>query len=262
MAHSGITRQLHNWLSVDAALVAVAWQLSLAHFWERPVNPVAPLILALSIWLVYMADRLYDVRGLTEHPELSDRHRFALRHKRKLWSIWWTILSVDCALAFTFLERQELLHGCYLLAFCLIYTGANQLLSKRFFPKELCVALIYVAGIALFIPPPHPWFPFGILTVICLFNCLSIARKETRLDRSMQLHSLSRWFSPTIAHGLWLICSVPVVLIPGQLYNALAITMLCQWLLYINRLHLETETYRILADAALFIGPGYLLFAG
>jgi len=261
MSSRGISRQLYNWLSVDAALIAVAWQWGFARAWERPLNPVAPVILACSVWLTYMADRLYDVRGRSQEELLSARHQFTQRHTKILWRLWWCVLGIDIAIAFLYLEHWELTNGFYLLAACLIYTGANQLLSKRFFPKELCVAGIYVAGVAIFLPGPIHWPSYSLLAAICLFNCLSIGRKETRMDRAMQIYSLTRWFSPPIAHSLFLLALLIGLIISGPVSLALALTLCAQWLLYMLRLRMDAELFRILADAALFLGPLILLFS-
>jgi hypothetical protein len=49
--------------------------------------------------------------------------------------------------------------------------------------------------------------------------------------------------------------------LPNPFNLALGCTMLAQWGLYSMRNHFQTESYRIMADAALFIGPIALLAA-
>jgi hypothetical protein len=47
-------------LSLDAPLIAVSWQLLLARALHLSVNRLEPLVLALSVWFVYLADHLFD----------------------------------------------------------------------------------------------------------------------------------------------------------------------------------------------------------
>ena len=76
---------------------------------------------------------------------------------------------------------SELRNGAALLTLCLLYTALNQALSRRFFPKELCVAIIFAGGVIVFLlPSACLWAPAGALALLCLINCLMIGAKEQR----------------------------------------------------------------------------------
>jgi hypothetical protein len=72
-----------NVLSLDAPLVAVAWLYMFARAWQ--VNYLgwqAYLALGLGVWVIYVCDRLLDVRVRDEgDPTLGSRHEFHRRHR-------------------------------------------------------------------------------------------------------------------------------------------------------------------------------------
>ncbi len=49
-----------NLLSLDAPVVAVLWQILFARCFQVPVDALAALLLLLTVWLIYAADRTLD----------------------------------------------------------------------------------------------------------------------------------------------------------------------------------------------------------
>lgn len=84
-----------NVLSLDAPAVAMAWLYMFSRAWQ--VNYLewqAYAALGLGVWVIYVCDRLLDVR-LRERgdPALTTRHRFHARHA------WWFVAGVVAASA-------------------------------------------------------------------------------------------------------------------------------------------------------------------
>jgi hypothetical protein len=52
-----------NLLSLDAPLVALVWQDLLARCYGTLLLPAGRTVLGLTVWAIYIADRLMDVRG-------------------------------------------------------------------------------------------------------------------------------------------------------------------------------------------------------
>lgn len=52
-----------NLLSLDAPAVALVWQDFLARTFGIPLRMPARLVLGLTVWAIYLGDRLLDVRG-------------------------------------------------------------------------------------------------------------------------------------------------------------------------------------------------------
>ncbi|MFZ9941757.1 MAG: hypothetical protein ACO3F7_06360 [Luteolibacter sp.] len=75
---------LPNLLSLDAPLVAIAWLHVFVKTWRLGYMPwEAYLVLGLTVWAVYIADRLLDVSILgSNSPKLSIRHQFHQQHRK------------------------------------------------------------------------------------------------------------------------------------------------------------------------------------
>lgn len=73
-----------NLLSLDAPLVAVAWLQIFAKTWRLGYLPwESSAILALGVWVIYVADRVLDASMLGGEPgQLKPRHEFHRRHQR------------------------------------------------------------------------------------------------------------------------------------------------------------------------------------
>ncbi len=251
--------QWPNLLALDAALIALVWQAAFADALGHEVSLAAQSVLGLSVWLTYMADRLFDVAKRPPEQLHAIRHRFAKQHFGVIWGFWLCVLTANIGIALTGLSISELQNGLVLLTCCLLYTALNQALSRRFFPKELCVALIFAGGVTVFLlPSANLWPPACALALLCLTNCLMIGAKEQCIDAALQVRSLSRLPSPLI-HFLEISCALSLCFINqawalpiGLSLGALLITHACQKRLCV-------ETFRVLTDSALLIGPSVAL---
>lgn len=254
--------QFYQWpniLAVDAALIAVAWQFALAKGSWAVLGWPAYAVLGLSVWLTYMADRLFDVRSHPLENLKSLRHRFAKEHGTLLWRIWWSALVINLCIA-TQLTLLQLKHGCVLLAACLLYTFFNQKLSRQFFPKEICVSLIFAGGIVVFLPTSPPFnliFPFAW---VCLINCLIIGAREKEIDADMRVHSIASAIAEKQI-AILSFASVPaIILITPLLSISMAICVVSLGVLHLLRDKVQLEDFRVLADAALLAGAVVAMF--
>jgi len=74
-----------NLLSLDAPLVAVAWLYIFAQTWRVVYHPWPPYAaLALAVWGIYAADRLFDAHWRRGDGRLRLRHRAHKRLRRVL----------------------------------------------------------------------------------------------------------------------------------------------------------------------------------
>lgn len=247
--------QWPNLLGLDAAAIACAW---MAVFAARRGTVSAPgaaayLVLGSSVWLTYMADRLLDARPRPLADLLALRHRFAKQNQPALWGLWSLTLLATAGTALATLTRTQLQMGATLLLAALTYTALNLCWSKYFFPKEFLVAALFAAGTQVFLPNPKLDLSVLVFTLICLGNCLAIADKERTVDARLRTRSLALWVS---ASGITLLLLAAALLaldchpIPALLGSALCLT-----LVFLLRHRLPTETYRVLCDASLLVGP-------
>ena len=172
-----------NLLSLDAPLVALAWQeifaralLSLELDWMQRG------LLAVCVWLAYCGDRLLDVRRLPEGPVESPRHAFARENSRTLIMVWGMGLVLAAILALQ-IPLRELLVGLVLLVVVAGYFALHHLQSTRARAgrwKELMVGVGFAMGTLFFVVMNgHFTVPFLLAAAawagLCTLNCLMIA---------------------------------------------------------------------------------------
>ncbi|MGB0409639.1 MAG: hypothetical protein ACPGIC_06540 [Opitutales bacterium] len=245
--------QWPNLLAIDAALIAAAWLWVFNDLQAGHIKVASYLVLALSVWLTYVADRLFDVARRSRSELLSHRHQFAKQYGRLLWLVWMLVLLFNIRLALSSLSEGQLERGWVLLIVCLAYTSLNQLLAKRFFPKELLVALIFTGGTQVFLPELSGSITVLAFALSCLANCLIIANREKVIDNQLKLRSLGSLLPVYCLNGLFAI-SLTVCLFSEE--RALFIpTLIFLALLHLRRNHVEAERFRVLSDLALLIGP-------
>ncbi|RYD60233.1 MAG: hypothetical protein EOP83_19870 [Verrucomicrobiaceae bacterium] len=70
---------------MDAPIVAVVWLAMFARVWLGYLEWQSYLALGLAVWVIYVVDRLLDVKLLhADDPRLGPRHAFVKRHQKKL----------------------------------------------------------------------------------------------------------------------------------------------------------------------------------
>jgi hypothetical protein len=254
--------QWPNILAIDTAIITILWQLSLARAMNTEIDWAASAVLGLSVWLTYVADRLLDVRSREKAALFSLRHQFAKRYRQALWYVWCVLLAMNLLLAMQ-LTVLQLKNGSLLLIFCLLYTASNQKLSRHFFPKEICVALIYAGGVIIFMPVAYPLSFFGVFALLCLLNCLMIGAREQVIDAKMRVYSIAplvaeRWLTLLALFGAGL-----AAWRGGELWLGLALSFGLLGLLHGLRNRISIEAFRVFADASLILGALYALgFSG
>lgn len=245
--------QWPNVLGLDAAVIAVAWMAVFAAESKSCPGAAAYLVLGLSVWLTYLADRLFDTRHRPMRQLISIRHRFVKRKRILLWRLWMLVLVVNLTLAVLGLSETQFWRGGVLLAFCFAYTLLNQRLSKRYFPKEIFVAGIFAAGTQVFLEATVPRASLLLFGLLCLVNCLLIAEKEKAVDAHMHLRSARGQIPLSLLVSILLITTM-LGTVSGMRLSLLA-SSLALTALYCGRHRIAVESYRVLCDAVLLLGP-------
>lgn len=144
-------------LSLLEPAVAVFWHLKFAHLFDAPLRSNHIVLLFTSLWLVYMADRLLDVRRLpaTITP-LTERHRFAQQNSRLLLGLWSVVALCAVTLALCTLTGKEWL-GCAIvlcttfLYLRLVHGARSSWRLRERGAKEVGVALVFAFGSSVFV---------------------------------------------------------------------------------------------------------------
>jgi hypothetical protein len=271
--------------SFDAPTVAVVWSLGFA--WAAGVRLAAwvPALLALTVWAVYVCDRLLDARSALRAAEpgrLRARHYFHWRYRRVLLPLAMVAGAAAASLIFAFMpvaarERDSVLAAASLAYFARVHTGRR---TRPFLPpmltKELLVGLLFTAGCALpafgALWAAHHGSPLGLLCAACIFgslawlNCHAIDRWESRGEsRRKSRRSGHHGISLAGCACLLAACGLLAAVVDAAVYPraaallaAGAVSALLLALLDRRRGSLSPVTLRAAADLAL-LAPAPLL---
>jgi hypothetical protein len=96
-----------NLLSLDAPVIALVWQDFLSRCYPGALLPTGRVVLGLTVWAIYLADRLLDVRH-PARPAESLRHAFYRQHRAFAMALLAGVVAADLVVA-TLLLRPEVL---------------------------------------------------------------------------------------------------------------------------------------------------------
>lgn len=169
-----------NLLSLDAPPVALVWQDLAARAFDAPIRPAARIVLGLTVWAVYLADRLLDVRGAGPIPDTA-RHRFYRSHRRALAALLAAVLIPDALLAIAELRRAVFVHGLVVAACAGAYLWIFPPRASGW-EKQVVAAILFSAGVLL---APAAWVGAGRVLIpgtlfagLCLSNLILIETWE------------------------------------------------------------------------------------
>ena len=214
---------LLNDYSLDAPLIAIAWQFVIARFISTDLGIYHYLILGISVWLAYSADRFSEPKL----PRLARarRHEIFKRHKLAFYSFWFAGFLIVLSCAINYLEVECFLYGLALFALCLLNFILCRFEDSLGFAssctKEFRTACILSLGCLFF---PYYETDLGFqellwcwLILFCLFliNCLCVSKWEWFEDeRRNRLSWLQKRpaFLNTLAMGKYPFAVVVVIL--------------------------------------------------
>jgi len=190
-------------LSLDAPMVAVAWQTALARAARHPVHWHHGFILGAAVWLAYAADRWIEGWRLSPSMIQTQRHWFYRHWRWPVAAVWLAVLLGAVVISAIRLTSAELTAGLLLLVAVVTYLLSHQLVHRTHSwraPKEICVALLFTAGVACFIVPNEPVVlreiagPLAFFGLLCFADCALISFWEDEVDRSHGQTSLALHF--------------------------------------------------------------------
>lgn len=175
-----------NLLSLDAPLVALIWQDFLARCYAPVLRPPARWVLGLTVWAIYLADRLMDIRYAAAENETA-RHQFYRQNRRPGGVLLAMVLSADLITAVLWVRPAVFSNGlflgggviCYLAFFALWRTG-----GRRW--KQPSAAILFTAGVFLvaWTTTPEPrqvlGWPWAAFWALCFGNLTLIEKWEER----------------------------------------------------------------------------------
>lgn len=201
--------------AMDAPVISIAWYL---YFVEKSTGSSSNiqncLILGFSVWLGYMADRLFDIRCKKDAQFISLRHQFCKKHASGLWILWAIILILTAIFSFLTLNSDKIFVGFALIIFILLYNFFNQYFSQRKFPKEICVAVLFAYGTLFLLESAVKIDDLAHFTLICFLNCLILTHKDKPVDHQMGVNS----WTHSLSHR-----SITIIMIALCIYFLIAL---------------------------------------
>jgi hypothetical protein len=263
-----------NLIGLDAPIVAVCWQAMFAKIAGVDLPWLIHLILGLSTWCIYLADRIIDVIRYPQHASTS-RHRFTQHHIRKLIALLIIGSICNLFLIIKFLPQNLLISGVITLGLVAMYYLIRLTSLKNIItivPREVMCGMLFALGCAI---APHaystiPWshtpsliIPVITFGMVCSASCILISIWEKEADDAagdLSIVTTHSKFIHYIATSLTCLAVISISLAYFFYWQAFLAVALSAILLRLT-LHYEDRIspihLRVLADTV-FISP--LLF--
>jgi hypothetical protein len=254
-------------LSVDAPAVSIVWQTLMARVAGVNLDAAHIVILGVTVWLAYAADRWIEGWRLRARDIRTQRHQFYQRRRWPVAAVWIVVFGANAVLAFTTLEWREIALGACLVLAVLLYLLSHQWVHRhrRFrVPKELCVAALLTCGVCVFLVPPAATGVFvlsaWVFGLLCLTNCALISAWEREVDLAHGQTSIAidagahRW---TLAHLPWMTALAALLIAvtstgPTRLVAVCAlVSALMLWMIDRLEPQLGWKAARVWSDVAL-----------
>lgn len=247
-----------NLLSLDAPLLAILWQDFLSYRFSLPRVPPARLALGLTVWAIYLLDRLLDARE-PPLPLEPARHRYFRRHWTLMAALLSMVLTADAVTAILWLRPSTFRDGFILLGGVGIYLVTFHLYRLPVkVPKEIAAATVFTAGIFLTARAALgclslAW-PAIAFFVLCLANMIAIEaweRREIPQGSYSEPHPWTRGLART--YSFWVPVAVIVCALAGRnaWYASIALSAAACAVLFWSGRRLSLEVRRVMVDGVL-----------
>jgi hypothetical protein len=258
-----------NLASLDAPMVAVVWQILFARCFSAPVDITVSATLGLTVWFIYVSDRMLDAQRL--NPELMPpaRHAFCREHWNGMAVAaiagLFTLGALCARLPLALLRNGAALFAGVVMYFAIVH--GPPLNIRRFWPKEVIVGGIFCVGTCLAtwtgsVPSlgHEMLLPALLFAALCILNCVAIEYWEWNGCTSFwneSPHPVSLWMGRRIASLSLTIAVVALLSLSlsttrtHPLFFALLLSSLTICYLSKSSQRFTVPSRRVLADVAL-----------
>ena len=247
--------------AIDAPLISVAWYLYFAkNSTEAGFNLPHCCILGFSVWLGYMADRLFDIRFNKNAQWVSFRHQFCKQHEITLWTVWTMILIPTVIFSLYVLNSDKIFVGLSLIFFILLYNLLNQVFSNGKFPKEICVALLFAFGTLFLLEDSIKLENLAHFSLVCFLNCLIITHKDKHVDKLMRVSSWTHSFRNRSIFTIIALAGIYFLITFQSVLNPFFITCASCAVLHAISYRMNEEAFRVTTESLYASIPILALF--
>lgn len=202
-----------NLISLDVVLIALAWEEVFARAVHTNLQWEERAVLAISIWMVYVADHWVDIMVDAHDIDASNkapRHHFVRSHTLWLGCFFILALLMNVCLL-KYLSKNLVIAGIFLACGTAGYLMLNYLFVRRghwLKGREIIISIVFSIGCGLVaIVQVHQtgllWLWIMVFSIIAFINCTLIARMERKIP-IMRL-APKYFFSPGLVLGFCLI---------------------------------------------------------
>ncbi len=264
-----------NVLSVDAPCVAVVWAAFFAHASGSKLSAAEATILVLTVWVIYVSDRLLDGWTEKDRAALQERHHFCERHRFVLAGLMVLACTAIAWLTTERLQAAEISAGVKVGVILVLYMAGIHRGGERvagILHKEIAVGSLFALGATLPVWSRLTRFPWDacvawiLFGLLCSLNCLSIECWENQ-------HHSGQWRQPPRRFVRWAgsringiamilaIAALTACLVGNprgssvEVLSAIGLGALLLLVLNRRRARLSHAALRVLADAALLVPP-------
>lgn len=265
-----------HFLSFDIVLGALASSCFAARLFNASPGWAWWLTLAGTVWVLYTGDHLLDA---WKHRKKGSReqHKFIFRNRKTLLWFMAVVSSIVLLLVFNFMGRSFLIYTLLLAGAVLLFYAMRHLFRKNrllFIPGEIFLLLIYLAGTWLGplvtrsgeLQTPHALIVSMVAGVLLMnLGIISLydVQRSSRLGIASLAHSLGKKSTRTLLFYTAMMVYVLTILqflIFGfdrtmQFAFILSgMTTILLLVLFLPAFFNRNETYRVAADAVLYMG--------
>lgn len=222
--------------------MAIVWQDFLARCYPSPLRLADRWALGLTVWAIYLADRLIDVRDPAA-PLTTPRHRFYRDYRPLVLAMLGLAIGADLAIALPWLGFTEVRNGfevgaavgCYLFLFAALRLG-----QQRWKPGS--AAVLFTTGVFLAavsakntLATSRLLAPAAALCLLILMNLLIVQQPRQR------------------RRALWMVAFAVAAALWGgsRWYVAVAVSAAGLAAVDLAGTHISEEARGVLADAVL-----------
>lgn len=173
-----------NVISLEPPLVGIAWCVLSLQTVHHQVKAIPVAILALSIWLVYLLDHLFDTRGRERDAAEPGKKRFVRSHRRAVAALAGVLVTVIAIASLQVFPWPLLGAGSTVATLVGLYLASVQLLPgvvRSTWPREGAVAALFSVGVHLpawSAAGPEMRWPIALSAlnfgVLCWINCCAV----------------------------------------------------------------------------------------
>ena len=189
-----------NIFGLDAPLVIVFWQKLLEREFNLQMNSRFEIILFLSVWLAYSADRFLDNNNIFLKKRLEQRHLIFKNRAFKFCIVWLILFFTAVVLTGFYLKKIEIYYSLVLLLLVILNQALSILENKKLnktIIKSFRSSIILSLGCIIY-PFLHldyynisfVFFPI-MLCIIFLGNCLAVSKFKLAYFNLTNLESVT-----------------------------------------------------------------------